>query len=130
MRSLSAIVGAAVLAWALVGCQSGPSVVGKWNSNIGGLAAQFEFTSDGKMKQTANAMNLEITASGTYVVQGETLKITVQDVTIPNAPKALMDMAKSQAKLGTEQSGTIKFTDNDNFTLTVAGANQTFSRIK
>ncbi|MFZ4508639.1 MAG: hypothetical protein ACOYON_13170 [Fimbriimonas sp.] len=113
---------------AMVGCQSGPSVVGKWNSTLQGVPAVYEFSSDGKMTQSAEAMGIKIKATGIYSFAGEDLKITPQTLEAPGLPKAILDMAKGQ--MNKEVATKVKFTNADEFVATVQGQSQTFTRVK
>lgn len=114
----------------MVGCQSKPSVVGKWDSSISGVATTFEFTQDGKIVNEANAMGIAIKATGTYQQTDTELKITINSVEAPSAPKPVQDMIKTQAKVGTEMVSKLTFTNADAFELEVSGQKQSFTRKK
>lgn len=137
MRTL--FCAAALLPIALLGagCKSGPSLVGKWTGTMKGQTGTFDFTTDNKMSFGIKQGPADVTITGDYKVEGDTVTITMKDIDLKGLPPATADMVKKMAKqqmsgvLNKPEKNKIAFTSDDQVTLSGSkGEAITLSRVK
>ena len=127
----ASLLALALAASVLAGCAPKPTLVGKWQGVVtqpsGSINTIMEFTPDGKEtiagKASAGGMTADITASGTYTVDGANLTQTLTTMMLRGRT---MPIPPHQANHG-------PFTlDGDHLTLTNPGSNQslTLTRVK
>ena len=124
-------VALALTAFAVAGCAPKPTIVGKWQGTMtqpsGSINTVMEFTPDGKEtitgKATAAGVTVDITAAGTYTVDGTNLTQTLTTMTAHGQTMPIPAHPPQPAP----------FTlDGDHLTLTNPGSNQplTLTRVK
>ncbi len=142
MKGLIGLVAVVTLV-GLVGCQSGPTIVGKWTGTGGVVGAssgtgEFEFKGDKTFVMTSTGEGTTFKMSGTYTT-GEkgafTMKVVDAGIEgeLPPEAKAMkpvIDQMMEQVK-GQETKGTVEFKSNDEATLTFEGQQPvTMTRVK
>lgn len=123
----------ALLAFAPAGCGHKDTIVGKWQGTVtqpgGSMNSTFEFTPDGKEtisgQANAGGMTMNISAGGTYKVDGANLTQTLTTMTMGNRT---MPIPATQVR---PQSSPFTL-DGDHLTLTNPAGKQslTLTRIK
>ena len=113
----------------LTGCAASP-IVGKWQTSVQGATVNIEFKADKTFTQAVTTPVGAINADGTYLVDKDQLTTTGKNFSAPGLPAPFISIAKRQ--LGKAQSGTVKFSDNNNTMIltTAAQTNITFTRQK
>jgi hypothetical protein len=126
---------------ALVGCNKGSKLIGKWSTTMNNLPIEAEYKPDSTFVFTAKppmAPGMLIHISGQYTEKDDKIKAHFTDVDLENVPpEAKAQEAALKAKLLQQVKGagegevTIKWEGNDSFTTTnPAGRSTTFTRIK
>ena len=112
----------------LAGC-GGPSIVGKWSATAAQGTATMEFTSN-TFKQISDsgsgAMAIHVEASGTYTFDGKKLMMTIQDIQVPEALKAMFT-AEALKKVKEKPVELDAKLDGDKLTLTPAQGSSSMS---
>jgi hypothetical protein len=138
-KSLSLATIAMASLFILAGCNSGPSLVGKWDVSGGQMPGKVvqEFKGDGTTTTSieADAMGQKITMklTGTYKLDKDQLTMTGTDYTVEGVPPAVMQPMRAQLDKEFKKTETNKITwvSPDEVTLpTAAGPTVTMKRIK
>lgn len=131
-----AILGAFALL-AVCGCKKGPNFVGAWTTEVPSLGTQSvtlnaDKSATASSKLTVGQMNVNITAKGTWSNTDKDFTITMNDIKLEGLPPQLEAMAKTQidAQKGKPQTGAYTWNGEDEFSLTVNGKTQKFTRVK
>jgi hypothetical protein len=134
-------IGVAVLGLMIVGCNSKPSLVGKWKGEISAqgqsMPADIEFKPDGKMITVAQFQQMTITGTASYKVDGDKMTSTMDDIKISGlklnpTQQAMFDAQLAQEK-GKSTTSTFVFKDADTVEVSDgsgSGAKMTWKRQK
>jgi hypothetical protein len=114
-------VGLVALA-ALGGCARN-RLVGTWEHTAGGASGTTEFRTDGTFRTTLTVMGQELVTTGTYRLEGDTLKSVTTRFEAPGMPAALMGTLEGllAPTMNQEISSPLVWRGNDEFTATIQG---------
>lgn len=130
-----------VLGLVLVGCSSGPSLVGKWQGDLAAngqtIPATIEYKADNTWVANASVQSVGFQITGTYELKDGKLSQTTKETKLTGelppqlAPmKAQMEAAMAQGN-GQTSTTEVKFVDADTVTTkTAAGQDVTLKRVK
>jgi len=132
-----------VAAWLLLaGCQTGPSLVGRWQGQsvvAGGASGQMEvdfkadntFTSSTTVAQ--GPISLKIDMTGSYAFKDNKLTLTPADATLKDANATFQNIFNSQKAQILQQAkmtdAPVKFSDNNTVVVTTPQGDTTFTRV-
>lgn len=113
---------------ALAGCAPKNTVVGTWDASGGPVPVTQTFKADGTFESSASMGPASLSVTGTYKVNGEQIEMTPGDANVTGItlPKDAQDQLNKQMKQS--QTGTLKWTDKDNFTMSSGQTTLTFKR--
>lgn len=125
---------------ALTACNSGPTMVGKWQGSIPAqgqsIPATVEYKADKTFVAESSQGGAGFRVSGTYELKEDQMTTTITSATLLNVPQEmapLKAMAEQEMKKieGQTETATIKFNGNDEMVSTGPnGQTVTFTRIK
>lgn len=132
-----------VAAWLLLaGCQTGPSLVGRWQGQsviAGGASGQMEvdFKADNTFTSTTTVaqgpISLKIDMTGSYAFKDNKLTLTPADATLKDANATFQNIFNSQKTQILQQAkmtdAPVKFSDNNTVVVTTPQGDTTFTRV-
>jgi len=120
-----------LIALAALGCGSKPSMVGTWSIPVETVSnLEATMNADGTVKLTGQYQSVNLTATGTWSMNEDSLTVRPEKLDIPEELKALASMFKTETdKLLVPTTMTIEWINNDEVKVTPpAGASQLFNR--
>jgi hypothetical protein len=107
-----------------IGCQSSPSVVGTWSTNVNGQPATVTFNADQTLVGSVPVQSITVNTVGTYKMEGDQLTITlkadsVDGSGVPESMKAAIISAANQQMQPV--SGKMEWSGSNSFTVTPEG---------
>ncbi len=126
--------------FALYGCAAaGPSLVGKWRSQVevagSKVPADIEVKADQTMTMEIETGGVRLQMISDYTIKGDKITMKVTDMKVVKLPKGqeaqkdLIEAQLSKAK-GEETTNAFKFEGEDKVTLISTGAPVTWTRVK
>lgn len=87
-------VGLGLVAIALVGCKTSPSIVGHWTGTSKGVPATMDYKPDGTFRVSLEMRGNTIVFTGDYKVAGDTMTETFRELELPGKPPAIVATVK------------------------------------